>query len=245
MLLLYGIGRQTGKWHVTENKAPMFARVYSILGGKTRYRDEQTERMLSPGHLYIFPAHTPYEMTTDPDDPIYCLYLHMDIRSASLNRLVSISLEEEPEIRHLIQVIQEGIEGKYPSDYLEKLTLAFEELCELRGYIETMDAATGQYVEALRMVYRTDVKLDEIAARFGYSTEHFIRIFKKRMGVSPHQYIISLRMSDAVRMLAGSASLDEIGAAIGYGDGHSFSNAFRRYYGISPGMYRTHYAGFV
>ena len=245
MLIYYGIGRQPGKWHVRETKAPMYARVYYILGGKTLYRDERGERALQPGNLYIFPPHIPYEMTTDPDDPIECLWLHLDLRSDNLTRLISISLDHEKEIAHLIQAIRDAAENRYPADYLEKLSDALEQLFVLRDYIRMPDESTGQYIEALRAAYRTNARLDEIAAQFGYSTEHFIRLFKRCVGVSPHQYIISLRMSDAVRMLAGDASLDEIGEAIGYEDGHSFSNAFRRYYGISPGSYRTLYAGYV
>lgn len=245
MLLEYGIGRQSPDWHVTETKAPMYARVYSILGGRTVFHMNGMQRVLEPDWLYIFPIHAPYQMTTDPLDPIHCLYMHLDLRTANLSRLIAVPLQEETEIRHLVQAISDGVCSGLPAGYLEKLALAFGELCVLRGLFETLDETTAGYVNALREAYRTDVPLSRIAAQFGYTTEHFIRIFKKKMGVSPHQYIVSLRMSDAVRMLAGSAPLDEIGEAVGYSDGRSFSCAFRRYYGISPGVYRTQYAGYA
>lgn len=245
MLLTVGKGKQRTDWHVLETKPPLSTRAYLILGGRTVYHAGGATRPLLPGWLYIFPAHIPYEITTDPADPIECLYLHLDLRGANLSRLTAIDLAADRQIANLMRVIEDGVDAACPPGYMEQLALAFEELCLARGFFETLDARTGQYIDALRGVYRTDAGLEAIAAQFGYSPEHFIRIFKSRVGVSPHQYIVSLRMSDAVRMLAGSASLDEIAAAVGYADGRSFSNAFRRYYGVSPGTYREHYAGHV
>jgi len=245
MLLLAGKGKQPSDWHVLETKPPLYTRAYLILGGKTVYHAGGAARPLLPGWLYIFPAHIPYELTTDPEDPIECMHMHLDLRGANLSRLIAIDLSADRQIANLMRVIEDGVDAACPPGYMEQLALAFEELCLARGFFETMDACTGQYIDALREVYRTDANLESIAAQFGYSPEHFIRIFKKRVGVSPHQYIVSLRMSDAVRMLAATSSLDEIAAAVGYADGRSFSNAFRRYYGVSPSLYREHYAGHV
>lgn len=245
MLLDYGIGTQSASWHVLESKAPMYARVYYILGGKTTYTSGSCTKVLKKGFLYIFPSHTPYEMTTAPTDPISCLYLHLDLHTADLSHLVTVEAEKDLQLTHLIQVIRDAIEGEYPASYLETLVHSLESLCLIKNLFATVDADTSRCIEALRNTYRTDLPLDPIAASLGYSTEYFIRMFKKKLGVSPHQYVISLRMSDAVRMLARGASLEEIAAVTGYTDGHSFANAFRRYYGISPGVYRKHYAGSV
>ncbi len=245
MLLDYGIGKQPASWHVLEAKAPMYARVYYILGGKTVYTYNSCTKVLKKGFLYIFPSHCPYEMTTDPSDPIECLYLHLDLHTADLSHLVAVPTENDLQLSHLLRVIQDAIEAEYPASYLETLVHSFEALCLLKNLFATVDADTSRCIEALRNSYRTDLPLNQIAASLGYSTEYFIRMFKKKLGVSPHQYAISLRMSDAVRMLAKGAGLEEIAAVTGYTDGHSFANAFRRYYGISPGVYRKHYAGSV
>lgn len=245
MLLDYGIGKQPAFWHVLETKPPMYARIYLILGGKTVYQAGNHTRTLKQGWLYIFPEHSTYELTTDPLDPIECMYLHLDLRTANLSNLIAVSISDDPEIAHLMCSIQDAVEAEYPASYLEMLAQALESLCLIKHLFESVDSDTTRYIEALRSVYRTDTPLREVASDFGYSTEYFIRIFKDKLGVSPHQYVISLRMSDAVRMLSRGASLDEIASTIGYTDGHSFANAFRRYYGISPGVYREHYAGSV
>lgn len=242
MLLSYGIGKQPSSWHVLESKAPMFARVYFIQGGKATYRTGSLIRPLKKGYLYIFPAHTEYEMTTDSDDTINCMHMHLDLRSVNLTHLISVDIQQDIQIQNLIKTICDAIKSDMPFSYIESLAEAFESLCLIRNLFETVDNETESYISALRRTYKTNTDITHLASEFGYSPEYFIRIFKKKMGISPHQYVISLRMSDAVRMLSGNFSLDEIASNIGYVDGHSFSNTFRRYFGISPALYREHYA---
>ncbi len=245
MLLDYGIGKMKSSWHVLETKAPMYARVYYILGGKTTYCSGKFTQKLKQGWLYIFPAHTPYEMVTDPENTLECMYLHLDLHTVDLSRLISVPVQQDVQLCHLLQVLQDAVEADYPAAYIEVLVQGFEKLCLLKQLFCAVDAETGRYIRAIRDTYRTDFPVRDIAAAMGYSTEYFIRMFKKKLGVSPHQYAISLRMSDAVRMLAGPATLEQIADATGYADGQTFSNAFRRYYGISPSVYREHYAGSV
>ena len=242
MLLAKGIGKQSEKWHITEKKAPMYARIYSVLGGDTMYRSENFTQVLRKNWLYIFPACIPYEMITNPNDPLKCMFLHLDIQTLSLSRPIAVNLNADFEMNHYIQVIYDAIERGYPDQYLEALTCGFQQLCVAKHLFELPDAQTSCYMELLQKNYCSDMSVAEMAASVGYSTEYFIRSFKKRLGVSPHQYAIGLRMNDAACRLRGDASLTEIAEAVGYADDQSFSKAFRHYYGMSPGAYRRQYA---
>ena len=245
MLLSFGTGRQPSDWHVKESRPPMYTRIYWIFGGKTRYRSEGQSLMLQKSRLYLFPAHAPYELTTDPADPVCCLHLHLDLPAADLTRMISVSPENNPELFRLLAVIQDAAERQYPAFYPEQLAKSLAALCQIRGFWKPADPETLLLAEKIRSTYRSGCPVREIAASLGYSTEYFIRLFKKKLGVSPHRYAVRLRMSDAARMLAADASLDQIAAATGYADGHSLAGAFRRYYGISPREYREHYAGYA
>lgn len=243
MLLQYGCGRQRTDWIVQATRPPRYTRVYYILGGTSVYRSGGIRRPLEQGWLYLFPAHTPYEITTDPQDPICCMHMHLDMRTANQTALVSIHPEQDSSFRDLVNALTEGIRGDYPPGYIEDLANAFEKLCAFRGLVSAVDHRTNEFLEALDQSYRTDTELAEIAAHFGYSPAHFIRIFKERVGIPPHQYIIRRRMTDAIRLLSAGVPLDDIAEATGYADGRCFSNAFRNYYGISPSVYRKYYAG--
>lgn len=243
MLLTYGMGINPADWHVLEKKPPMYARVYDILGGETVYYGNGRTIPLQKGHLYIFPIYEPYEMTTNPENPIHCLHLHLDILNSNLRNIIDIPLDNDPQMANLMQAFADGIAASSPFLYLEHLSIAFETLCLSRGLFARLDACADNYLRVIRTIYRSNTTLESAAGLLGYSTGHFNRCFKAKFGVSPHQYIISLRMSDAIRMLASNMPLDTIGCAVGYADGQSFSNAFRKYYGISPSDYRKNYAG--
>jgi AraC family transcriptional regulator len=83
------------------------------------------------------------------------------------------------------------------------------------------------------------VGLPELAASVGLSASHFCRAFKTAMGVSPHQYLINLRIARARLLLVETQlSVIDVGAAVGYDDPSYFARLFRRATGLSPAGYR-------
>lgn len=81
--------------------------------------------------------------------------------------------------------------------------------------------------------------LEIIAASAWMSPYHFLRCFKKCYGVTPHQYLIHLRVQKAKWLLEHSEqSITEICWAVGFESLGSFSSMFRRYVGCPPSHYR-------
>lgn len=84
-----------------------------------------------------------------------------------------------------------------------------------------------------------NIKLSDIAEFSNFSPEHIIRIFKKKYGMTPHQYIISCKIKIASTMLAVSnKSIEEISNSLNYCDPHHFSAQFEKYIGCRPSEYR-------
>ena len=79
----------------------------------------------------------------------------------------------------------------------------------------------------------------ELAQRFGFSERSFNRYWKEYMNVTPHQYLISLRMAEAKRLLEETGlSVEEIAGKVGYSSLESFGFAFRKRFGFSPSAFR-------
>ncbi|MBI2769462.1 MAG: helix-turn-helix transcriptional regulator [Burkholderiales bacterium] len=83
--------------------------------------------------------------------------------------------------------------------------------------------------------------LEELAALAGMSLFHFCRVFRERLGATPHQYILSRRMEQAKRLLwsrAGDAgaggSIVDVAMACGFGSSSHFAAQFKRYTGQTP-----------
>jgi AraC family transcriptional regulator len=71
-----------------------------------------------------------------------------------------------------------------------------------------------------------------IAAR---SPFHFTRLFTQAVGVTPHRYVVHLRLRRAIELIRdGRSGLAEIAAHTGFADQSHLSRWIRRVHGVSP-----------
>ena len=82
------------------------------------------------------------------------------------------------------------------------------------------------------------VGLEEAARQAGLSPFHFLRVFRKAIGVTPHQYLLRLRLREAARLLARSPmSVTEVALEVGFQDLSNFVRTFKRAAGASPARF--------
>ena len=79
-----------------------------------------------------------------------------------------------------------------------------------------------------------DITLEELSAQTHLSKYHFLRVFKKNIGLTPHQYIIIERIQKAKELVLKGKSLGEVGFDVGFSDQSHFIRNFRKIYGYSP-----------
>ncbi|MEO9001294.1 MAG: AraC family transcriptional regulator [Rhodanobacter sp.] len=83
------------------------------------------------------------------------------------------------------------------------------------------------------------IRIDDLAAVTRLSKSHFSRAFKLSFRVSPHAYIVALRLSHARALLSdGDEQISQIAAACGFADQAHFCRVFRRSVGCAPGLWR-------
>ena len=81
--------------------------------------------------------------------------------------------------------------------------------------------------------------LEGTAAHAGLSPFHFLRLFSKTIGVTPHQYLVRSRLRRAARLLAeGDRPVTDVALDVGFGDLSNFVRTFHRAAGVSPGGFR-------
>jgi AraC family transcriptional regulator len=82
--------------------------------------------------------------------------------------------------------------------------------------------------------------LTDLAQIAGVSPFHFARIFTLAVGVPPHRYISRLRLENAMaEIAAGRLPLAQIAMNARFSSQASFTRAFRRATGVTPGEYRS------
>jgi AraC family transcriptional regulator len=81
--------------------------------------------------------------------------------------------------------------------------------------------------------------LEDLAAAAGISKFHFTRLFRSKVGRTPHAFPTDIRLDSARRMLVTTElSIGEVGLACGYRDASHFSTAFAARYGAAPTAFR-------
>lgn len=96
-----------------------------------------------------------------------------------------------------------------------------------------------QLLHDMRGRLDTNVSLESLARRSGWSPFHLHRAFRRTVGETPKQYTLRLRLeAAAARLLASDESVIDIALAAGFTSHEVFTRAFRRQFGRTPGDYR-------
>lgn len=107
---------------------------------------------------------------------------------------------------------------------------------------ETAGDEAAQVLPAVSLMFRDFARrlsVGNLAATCGLSPSHFMRMFRQRMGVTAHQFLESVRITEAGRMLrTSSRPIAEVATACGFYDHSAFIKRFRRSTGLAPLAYR-------
>jgi AraC family transcriptional regulator len=79
------------------------------------------------------------------------------------------------------------------------------------------------------------ISIDELADVAGQTRSHFPRLFRRTIGMSPHQYVMRLRLRRAKTLIAHGCALARAAAEAGFSDQSHLTNWLRRIYGTTPG----------
>src|ERR1051325_6868510 len=81
------------------------------------------------------------------------------------------------------------------------------------------------------------IDLDNISDEAFFSKFHFIRLFKKIYGKTPHQYLTFVRIHEAKLMLNSGTNVSEACFAVGFESLSSFTALFKKQTGLTPSAY--------
>ena len=93
--------------------------------------------------------------------------------------------------------------------------------------------------------YAGKIDVDNIADEAYCSKYHFIRLFKKVYGKTPHQYLIFVRVEHAKILLKNNTSVNDACFSVGFESPTSFASLFKKATGMSPSAYRYYHKKIV
>jgi transcriptional regulator GlxA family with amidase domain len=90
--------------------------------------------------------------------------------------------------------------------------------------------------------YDRESPVAAMVARSGLAERTFKRRFAKATGLSPMEYVHTLRLEEAKQMLeSGDQPVEAVATEVGYEDASFFGRLFRRNVGLTPAQYRKRF----
>jgi AraC-like DNA-binding protein len=106
---------------------------------------------------------------------------------------------------------------------------------------EAAVARVTRTVRAIEEKRAMDLKLVHLAREARLSPFHYLRTFERVTGVTPHQYLLRMRLrAAAARVATDRSRILDVALDAGFGDVSNFNRAFRAEFGVSPRFYRQH-----
>lgn len=105
---------------------------------------------------------------------------------------------------------------------------------DLNDSTNTMNRAR----EYLHEHMENDVGLDELARHAGIDRFRLTRQFSKAFGLSPHAYLVRLRLRSARTLLAQGHDPTQVAIQVGFSDQSHLGRWFQRAYRLTPGAYQ-------
>lgn len=111
---------------------------------------------------------------------------------------------------------------------------------------ELTDPRLKRVLEYMQHHRTENLSLDRLALEAGISRFHFITLFKKAVGATPHQHLIRLRLERAAELLTKTdAGIEMIAINCGFVALSHFSRAFRQHFNQSASEYRRAHLNFT
>lgn len=83
-----------------------------------------------------------------------------------------------------------------------------------------------------------DISIDDVAQAAAMSKYHFIRLFHRQFGITPHQYVLNCRINAARKYLETGLPSSHVAQLSGFADNSHLNRHFKRTFGMTPKQYQ-------
>lgn len=97
----------------------------------------------------------------------------------------------------------------------------------------------GRAMALLEERHDEDLSLADLAAESGLPRHHLIRAFRAATGLTPHAWLVDIRVRRARERLRAGEAPGEVAAATGFCDQAHLTRTFKARYGVTPGVFRA------
>jgi AraC-like DNA-binding protein len=228
-----------------------------VVSGSFQYRTSTGEKLMTPGSLLLGNAGDGFTCGHEHGTGDRCIAFSFDEEfreriasgtGTTPSRFRTPRLEPMRPLSGLVAQSAELLTAADPAAFEELgiRTLAHAiQLQDGHGQQSNHDepSSLARVTRIVRMIENDrDVPhdLSSLAQIGRLSPYHFLRMFERVTGTTPHQYLLRMRLRRvAVRLRTEPTNILDIALDCGFGDVSNFNRAFRAEFGVSPRAYRN------
>ncbi len=106
---------------------------------------------------------------------------------------------------------------------------------EKRNKYERFFSEIGKYITTH---YNQQLEIEDFAKQIDITPYYFSKLFKDYVGISFIEYLRTVRLAEAKKLLAQKIPVSKVSSAVGYTDTAYFSRIFKEEFGVSPKQYK-------
>jgi len=235
--------------------------IAAVLGGTFQYRGSAGAALMAPGALLLGSPGQCFECGHAYGAGDHCLSFHFSpdfvgAIAAAVRGSDAFGAPKLPPSPGLVPLFAEAAAARESADAdaLEELAYRFAGYAlstaasgtpsVFRGRLEEEHAValTARRIEAgAGELESPSLSLTALAAHAGMDAYRFLRLFRRLIGMTPHQYVLHLRLCRAAEwLITRPDDISTIAFDAGFNDLSTFNHRFRRLMGVTPGAYRVH-----
>lgn len=231
-----------------------------VVAGTFKYRSARGSVILSPGSVLLGDAYESFECSHEHVSGDRCVSFNYETEffervaadTGAKSASISFPVHRLPELPSLLPLTAEaqiGLQQPHSVDFEElALELVARVVTTIDGAPLSMKSLTTRdesristAVSFIESHFRQQLSLEELSELVGISPYHFLRTFRQVVGLTPHQFLLRRRLSEAaLRLRTTNESVLEIALDAGFGDLSNFNHTFRSSFGTTPTKYRAY-----
>ena len=207
-----------------------------IFDGVLRFSEDNIPVELHPGEYYIQKSGLFQSGPLPSDEPKY-FYVHFHGEWSDTDGIAKRGVFDRELISEMEKLL---LLSNSDASHLNKSAVFFSILSALQktSSLSVAQKLTDSVKQLLTDNLKSGISADEMSARLNFSKNYIIRIFRQETGVTPHSYLLMLRIRKAEQLLCYSdLSVEKIAEECGFSNYSGFYRAFTEKNRISPREY--------
>ena len=247
-------------WHSTLHTHP-FTELFYVVDGKGEFIIQQQRFAVKANDFVIINPHVEHTEVSSSEDPLE--YIVVGIQGLSFSNLTTQDQSDQPFSFFNLRDEQKDI-LRYLNVMVQEATnqaMSYELVCHNLLEILLIKILRHQHFELevdsknktskdiafikhyLKTYYRESIQLEDLASMTHLSRFYISHSFKKDVGLSPMEYLMTIRIKESKILLrTTNYSVSQIADIVGFTTPTYFSKQFRKVTGISPSDYREQFS---